>query len=160
MKLKLFVGKLSGPPEEGTGGSRYAWIWWHRKVTAIAIGDKFGCTAASVVPAYMGSKPGTTVQGVPCPTFSAGTTPPAVATTPTVPTISVRTMKDLVKIPEFSGRKGYGSPDDAETWMRQVARAIRVHRWSIEDTFEIVQARLTGTAATWYQNRENILIGI
>lgn len=73
--------------------------------------------------------------------------PAATASATAASTLSVRSLKDLVKIPEFSGSKGYGSPDDAETWMRHVARAVKVHRWSVEDTFEIVQAKLTGTAA-------------
>lgn len=93
------------------------------------------------------------VPGVPCPGFSLSATAPTVAAAPTV---NVRNTKDQVKVPEFPGSKGYGSPDDVETWMQNVARAIKVNSWKVEDAFEIVQGKLIDTAATWYQNRETL----
>lgn len=47
-------------------------------------------------------------------------------------------------------------PDEAETWMRQVDRAIKINQWTIEEAFQQVQAKLMGTTIVWYQNREEI----
>lgn len=64
--------------------------------------------------------------------------------------------KDTAKIAEFSGNKGYASPEDAETWPRSVARAIRINKWSADEAFEHVQGKLVAAAATWFQNREHL----
>lgn len=72
-------------------------------------------TAASVVQEYVHLQSKAGVQTVPCPQFRA-----AMAVANTTPVVSVRSAKELVKIPEFSGSKGYGSPDEAETWLRSV----------------------------------------
>lgn len=34
-----------------------------------------------------------------------------------------------------------------------------MNRWNVEEAFQIVQAKLTGTAATWYQNKEKLFDG-
>lgn len=115
-------------------------------------------TAASTVPIYMGSQNQMRVQGVPCPGFSsiatATTATPVTVTASAVPAEGVRATKDQVKVPEFSGSKDFGNPDDAEMWLRNVARAIKVNHWTVDDAFQIVQGKLVGSAATWYQNRE------
>lgn len=66
----------------------------------------------------------------------------------------MRSTKELLKVPEFSGGKGCSGPEDAETWLRSVARAVKINRWLVEEAFVIVQAKLIGPAATWYQNKE------
>lgn len=40
--------------------------------------------------------------------------------------------------------------------MRQVDRAIKLNQWEVDEAFQHVQAKLTGTAAVWYQNREHL----
>lgn len=67
--------------------------------------------------------------------------------------------KDIVKLAEFSGSKGFGSPDEAETWLRSVARAVSINRWSQEEAFDHVQSKLVGAAAVWYRNREHLFHG-
>lgn len=62
--------------------------------------------------------------------------------------------KDAAKLTEFSGNRGFPTPDDAENWLRSVARAVRINRWTVEEAFEHVQSKLTTYAATWNQNRE------
>lgn len=64
--------------------------------------------------------------------------------------------KDIVKLAEFSGGKGYGSPDEADSWLRSLARAISINCWNQEEVFEHVQSKLVGAAAVWYRNREHL----
>lgn len=62
--------------------------------------------------------------------------------------------RDIIKMAEFSGGKGFGNPDDAESWLRALGRVVNINQWTREEAFEHVQSKLIGAAATWYRNRE------
>lgn len=93
--------------------------------------------------------------GVPCPVFCRRSAPVPLTGGSTV-FLGRQIGKDTVKIAEFSGNKGYASPDDAETWLRSVARAVKINKWSAEEAFEHVQSKLIVATTTWFQNREHL----
>lgn len=64
--------------------------------------------------------------------------------------------KDVAKLAEFLGNKGFSSPDDAETWLRIVARAIKINKWSADDTFAHVQGKRVSSAAFFFSPRGHL----
>lgn len=67
-----------------------------------------------------------------------------------------RPSKEIVKLSDFSGGWGFGNPDEADTWLSSLARAVNINKWSREEAFEHIQNKLVGNAAVWYRNREHL----
>lgn len=47
-------------------------------------------------------------------------------------------FKDIVKLVDFFGGKGFGSLDDVDVWLRNLFRVVNINRWSLEEVFEYV----------------------
>lgn len=160
-------------PEEEEAGEQIAKLrslkdknsqasWLQRLLDEAGL-DGNAASVARAVKSRGGSLP--VLKGIQCPAFSKARQE-ASTWKPTYyapwsqqhmpgPSTGRAPSKDIVKLVDFSGGKGFGSPDDADAWLRNLSRAVNINRWSPEEAFEHVQGKLVGAAAVWYRNREN-----